>query len=71
VLLNNNLMPRSTIIVKVGIYRILVGAPRVAIAAAIDNGDIKVEGGSKEDVQQFFSYFGPPPDLTKIDLIVR
>ena len=46
-------------------------APRVAIMAAIDNGDIKVEGGSKEDVQQFFSYFDPPPDPTEINMIVR
>ena len=46
-------------------------APRVAIMAAIDNGDIKVEGGSKEDVQRFFNYFDPPPDPTKINLIVR
>jgi len=42
-----------------------------AIMAAIDNGDIKVEGGSKEDVQQFFNYFDPPPDPSKINLIVR
>jgi len=49
------------------------GAPAgiVAILAAIDSGDIKVEGGTKEDVQNFFSYFDPPVDPGKINLIVR
>jgi hypothetical protein len=31
----------------------------LAIMAAIDSGEIKVEGGSKQDVQKFFSYFDP------------
>lgn len=46
-------------------------APMVAIMAAIDNGNIKVEGGTKEDVQQFFSYFDRPVDVGSINLIVR
>ena len=33
--------------------------------------DIKVEGGTKEDVQKFFSYFDPPVDPGTINLIVR
>ena len=49
------------------------GAPAgmVAIMSAIDGGDIRVEGGSKQDVQQFFSYFDPPVDVGSIKLIVR
>jgi hypothetical protein len=46
-------------------------APRVAIMAAIDNGDIRIDGGSKEDVTKFFGYFDPPPNQSKIRLIVR
>ncbi len=38
---------------------------------AIDSGDIKVEGGSKQDVQKFFSYFDEPVDVGSINLIVR
>ncbi len=37
----------------------------------IDNGDIKVEGGNKEDVQKFFNYFDRPVDVGSINLIVR
>ena len=49
------------------------GAPAgtVAMMAAIDSGEIKIEGGSKDDVQQFFSYFDPPVDPGAIKLIVR
>ncbi len=49
------------------------GAPAgvVAIMNAIDSGDIKVEGGSKQDVQNFFSYFDEPVDVGSINLIVR
>ena len=49
------------------------GAPAglVAIMSAIDRGDIQVEGGSKQDVQKFFSYFDEPVDVGSINLIVR
>jgi hypothetical protein len=49
------------------------GAPAaiVAIMSAIDSGDIKIEGGTKKDVQVFFSYFDPPVDAGKINLILR
>jgi len=49
------------------------GAPKgvVAMMAAIDSGDIKVEGGAKKDVQKFFGYFDPPVDPGAIELIVR
>ena len=49
------------------------GAPAamVAIMSAIDSGEIRVEGGSKEDVQKFFSYFDEPVDIGAINLIVR
>ena len=49
------------------------GAPAamVAIMSAIDSGEIRVEGGSKEDVQKFFSYFDEPVDVGSINLIVR
>jgi hypothetical protein len=49
------------------------GAPAGAVAmmAAINSGDIKVEGGTKEDVQKFFSYFDEPADVGSINLIVR
>ena len=43
----------------------------VAVMGAIDSGDIKVEGGTKKDVQKFFSYFDAPPDAGSINLIVR
>lgn len=46
-------------------------APMVAIMAAIDSGEIKVEGGTKKDVQKFFSYFDRPVDVSSINLIVR
>jgi alkyl sulfatase BDS1-like metallo-beta-lactamase superfamily hydrolase len=46
-------------------------APMVAIMAAIDSGEIKIEGGSKQDVQKFFSYFDRPVDVDSIKLIVR
>ena len=49
------------------------GAPAggVVMMNAIDNGDIKVDKGTKEDVQNFFSYFDSPVDVDKINLIVR
>jgi alkyl sulfatase BDS1-like metallo-beta-lactamase superfamily hydrolase len=52
---------------------IAAGAPAGAVVmmAAIDSGDIRVEGGSKKDVQKFFSYFDPPVDVGAINLIVR
>jgi hypothetical protein len=43
----------------------------VIASNAIDSGDIKVEGGSKQDVQKFFSYFDEPVDVGSINLIVR
>lgn len=46
-------------------------APAVAIMAAIDSGAIRIEGGKKKDVQQFFSYFDKPVDVGSIKLIVR
>ncbi len=49
------------------------GAPAavVAMMAGLDSGDIKVEGGTKEDVMTFFSYFDEPVDVGSINLIVR
>ncbi len=49
------------------------GAPAamVAIMSAIDSGEIRIEGGSKTDVQNFFSYFDAPVDVGAINLIVR
>jgi alkyl sulfatase BDS1-like metallo-beta-lactamase superfamily hydrolase len=49
------------------------GAPAamVAIMSAIDSGDIKIEGGTKQNVQKFFSFFDPPVDPGTINLIVR
>jgi alkyl sulfatase BDS1-like metallo-beta-lactamase superfamily hydrolase len=49
------------------------GAPAamVAIMAAIDSGDIRIEGGTKEDIVTFFSYFDEPVDVGAINLIVR
>ena len=49
------------------------GAPAaiVAIMSAIDGGEIRIEGGSKNDVQTFFSYFDEPVDVGAISLIVR
>jgi hypothetical protein len=49
------------------------GAPAgaVAIMNGIDSSDIKVEGGSKQDIQTFFSYFDPPVDVGSMNLIVR
>ena len=51
----------------------LQGAPAGAVAmmAAIDSGDIRLEGGSIEDVQRFFSYFDAPVNVGAINLIVR
>jgi alkyl sulfatase BDS1-like metallo-beta-lactamase superfamily hydrolase len=46
-------------------------APMVAIMAAIDSGEIRLEGGTKKDVQKFFSYFDKPVDVGAINLIVR
>ena len=46
-------------------------APRVAIIAAIDSGEIKIENGTKQDIDKFFSYFDPPMDVGSIKLIVR
>ena len=39
--------------------------------AAIVSGETKVEGGSKQDGQKFFSYFDRPVDMGSINLIVR
>ncbi|MBW1789153.1 MAG: hypothetical protein JRK53_21480 [Deltaproteobacteria bacterium] len=52
---------------------IVAGAPMgaLAIMATIDGGEIKVEGGSIQDVQKFFSYFDRPVDVGSINLIVR
>ena len=43
----------------------------VAIMAAIDSGDIRIEGGSAKDLQRFFGYFDEPVDVGAINLIVR
>ncbi len=49
------------------------GAPAtmVAIMGAIDSGEIRIEGGSAQDLQRFFSYFDEPVDVGAINLIVR
>ena len=49
------------------------GAPAamVAIMGAIDSGEIRIEGGSVQDLQRFFSYFDEPVDVGAINLIVR
>ncbi len=49
------------------------GAPAggVAMMAAIESGDIRLEGGTAEDVARFFGYFDPPVDIGSINLIVR
>jgi hypothetical protein len=39
--------------------------------AAIESGDIRLGGGTAEDVKRFFSYFDPPVDIGAINLIVR
>jgi hypothetical protein len=39
--------------------------------AAIESGDIRLEGGTAEEVKRFFSYFDPPVDIGAINLIVR
>ncbi len=37
-----------------------------------ENGyEIRLEGGTAEDVARFFSYFDPPVDIGSINLIVR
>ena len=46
-------------------------AGAAAMMAAIQSGDIRVEGGTAEDVKRFFSYFDPPVDPGTINLIVR
>ncbi len=43
----------------------------VAIMGAIDSGEIRIEGGSVQDLQRFFSYFDEPVDVGAINLIVR
>ena len=70
--LNRILIGDITITGEMG-SAIAEGAPAgtVAMMAAIDSGDIRIEGGSNEDIQQFFSYFDPPVDPGAIDLIVR
>jgi alkyl sulfatase BDS1-like metallo-beta-lactamase superfamily hydrolase len=52
---------------------IAAGAPAggVVMMAAIEAGDIRLEGGTAEDVARFFSYFDPPVDIGSINLIVR
>ncbi len=49
------------------------GAPaaKVAVMGAIDSGEIRIEGGSVQDLQRFFSYFDEPVDVGAINLIVR
>ncbi len=49
------------------------GAPAamVAIMVAIVSGDIRIEGGTAQDLQRFFSYFNEPVDAGAIGLIVR
>ncbi len=43
----------------------------VGIMSAIDRGEIRVEGGTKKDVQWFFGYFDEPVDAGSINLNVR
>jgi len=52
---------------------VAAGAPMGALAmmAVIVNGEIKVEGGSKQGVKKFFRYFDRPVDVGSINLIVR
>jgi hypothetical protein len=45
--------------------------PESASVVSIDSGEIKVEGGAKQDVHKFFSYFDRPVDVGSINLIVR
>ena len=46
--------------------------PAMAIGVgAVSSGDIRIEGGSLEDLQRFFSYFDAPVDVGAINLIVR
>ncbi len=49
------------------------GAPAggVVMMAAIESGDIRIEGGTADDVKRFFSYFDPPVDVGAIGLTVR
>ncbi|MFQ5992404.1 MAG: alkyl/aryl-sulfatase [Nitrospiraceae bacterium] len=49
------------------------GAPAamVAIMGGIDSGEVRIEGGSLQDLQRFFSYFDEPVDVGAINLIVR
>jgi hypothetical protein len=35
------------------------------------DGRIEIEGGTKQDVKKFFSYFDEPVDIGSINLIVR
>lgn len=46
-------------------------APMVAMMGALKSGDIKIEGGSVDDLKKFFSYFDPAVDVESINLIVR
>ncbi len=43
----------------------------IVIMAAIDSGDINVEGGNKLDVPTSFIYRHEPHDFGAINLIVR
>ncbi|WP_282608240.1 alkyl sulfatase dimerization domain-containing protein [Pelagibius sp. Alg239-R121] len=45
--------------------------PLTGLLAGIDNGDVKVEGGTRDDVRAFFSYFDPPTNPNGINLTVR
>ena len=42
-----------------------------ALGLAFENGDVRIEGGTPEDLQRFFSYFDDPVDVGAINLIVR
>lgn len=35
----------------------------------IDNGDVKVTGSSKKDVEKFFRYFDPPTGPIKLIIL--
>lgn len=43
-----------------------VPAPKVAVIDAIGSGEIRIEGGSAQDLQRFFSYFDEPVDVGAI-----
>ena len=64
-------MLRRIIWLFAAVITVGVAAQAVAIMAAIDSDEIRLEGGTKKDGQKFFSYFDEPVDGSVINLIVR